>query len=280
MRTFLFWLLAFVITAATAIYQRATGPTYPVSGKQEFYGSQIEYKFKRSEDVGTDCLVEIKTDDPEIAGKVFWRRFKYDTEWNVAELQRKDGSLQAELPSQPAAGKLEYYVELYGGDAKTDLPSDHTVVMRYKGPVPIWVLIPHVLFMFGAMLLSTRTGLEYFRKEPKLFKLTYWTIGFLAIGGFLLGPAVQWYAFDAWWTGFPFGMDLTDNKTLIAMIGWLFALYMMKKSPNPKKWVLVGALVLLLVYMIPHSVLGSELDYSKIENQQNNEMISKQRGEV
>lgn len=274
MRTFLFWLLAFLITAATAIYQRATGPTYPVSGKQEFYGSQIEYKFKRSEDVGTDCLVEVKTEDAEIVGKVFWRRFKYDTEWNVVEMRRKDGSLRAELPSQPAAGKLEYYVELYGGDIKTDLPADHTVVIRYKGAVPIWVLIPHVLFMFGAMLLSTRTGLEFFRKEPKLFKLTYWTIGFLAVGGFLLGPAVQWYAFDAWWTGFPFGMDLTDNKTLIAMIGWLFALYMMKKSPNPKKWALVGAVILLLVYMIPHSVLGSELDYSKIENQQNNEMIS------
>jgi len=274
MRTFLFWLLAFIITAATAVYQRATGPTYPVSGKHEFYSSQVEYKFKRSEDVGTDCVVEVKTDDPEIVGKLFWRRYKYDTQWNVVDLRSEAGALKAELPSQPPAGKLEYYVEIYGGDTMMKLPQDMMVIIRYKGAVPLWILIPHVFFMFGAMLLSTRTGLEFFRKEPNLFKLTYWTIGFLAIGGFLLGPAVQLYAFGAWWTGFPFGTDLTDNKTLIAMVGWLIALYMMKKSAKPKKWVLIGAVVLLLVYMIPHSALGSELDYSTLEKEKIKEIIS------
>ena len=38
----------------------------------------------------------------------------------------------------------------------------------------------------------------------------------LAVGGFILGPLVQNYAFGELWTGVPFGWDLTDNKTLIA----------------------------------------------------------------
>jgi cytochrome bd-type quinol oxidase subunit 2 len=145
------------------------------------------------------------------------------------------------------------------------LPPDQNVVIRFKGDVPIFILIPHIIAMFGAMLLSTRTGLEFFKKEPELKKLTYWTIGFLFIGGFILGPLVQEYAFGALWTGFPFGHDLTDNKTLIAMLGWLGALFMYRKSREPKRWALFAALLLLIVYMIPHSLLGSELDYSKQE---------------
>ncbi|OGU54544.1 MAG: hypothetical protein A2V66_02720 [Ignavibacteria bacterium RBG_13_36_8] len=265
MRTFLFWLLAFIITAATAIYQRVTGPTYPVSGSIEFYQSNVEYKFLRSEDVGKDCLVEIQTENSTVTGKVFWRRFKYDKDWNEIVMWRDVNFLRAELPSQPSAGKLEYYVELSNGISQQTLPADQTIVVRYKGTVPLYVLIPHVIAMFGAMLLSTRTGLEYFRKEPRWKKLTLWTIGFLFVGGFVLGPLVQYLAFGAWWTGFPFGFDLTDNKTLLAMIMWLIAFYMMRKSANPKKWALIAAVALIVVYLIPHSVLGSELDYSKLE---------------
>ncbi|MDP3445020.1 MAG: hypothetical protein Q8T08_19340, partial [Ignavibacteria bacterium] len=76
---------------------------------------------------------------------------------------------------------------------------------------------------------------------------------------------MQYYAFGEFWTGFPFGYDLTDNKTLIAMIGWLIALFMLKRSAKPIKWVLAAALIMFIVYLIPHSVLGSEHDYSKSE---------------
>ncbi len=43
----------------------------------------------------------------------------------------------------------------------------------------------------------------------------------LVLGGFLLGPIVQKYAFGAFWTGWPFGEDLTDNKTAVAVLAWL-----------------------------------------------------------
>ena len=100
-------------------------------------------------------------------------------------------------------------------------------------------------------------------------KLTIWTLGFLVIGGFILGPIMQKFAFGEFWTGFPFGHDLTDNKTLIAIVGWLIALYMYSKSKSPKKWALFGSFLLLIIYLIPHSVMGSELDYNKIDADKN-----------
>jgi len=79
----------------------------------------------------------------------------------------------------------------------------------------------------------------------------------------IFGPLVQEYAFGDLWTGFPFGYDLTDNKTLIALIGWLAALWAMYKSPHPKRWILIAAAVTLVVFVIPHSLFGTELDYSQ-----------------
>jgi len=41
MKKFAIWVLAFIITIAAAVYQRATGPTYPVSGKISLADSEI-----------------------------------------------------------------------------------------------------------------------------------------------------------------------------------------------------------------------------------------------
>ena len=77
----------------------------------------------------------------------------------------------------------------------------------------------------------------------------------------ILGPIVQYYAFGDLWTGIPFGWDLTDNKTLIAFIFWILAVYMNRKTDRPL-YTALAAFVLLLVFSIPHSMFGSELDYA------------------
>jgi len=77
----------------------------------------------------------------------------------------------------------------------------------------------------------------------------------------ILGPVVQKYAFGALWTGIPFGWDLTDNKTLIAFIFWILAVMLNRKKDKPLVTVL-AAFILLMVYSIPHSLFGSELDYT------------------
>jgi hypothetical protein len=77
----------------------------------------------------------------------------------------------------------------------------------------------------------------------------------------VLGPVVQLYAFGDLWTGIPFGWDLTDNKTLIALLFWVLAVIMNRKQERPF-YTALAAIVLLLIYSIPHSLFGSELDYN------------------
>jgi hypothetical protein len=263
----LLWVIAIVITACTAYYQRVTGPTYPVSGTITLNGRTISFTLDRSHPGPANAPVTVRTGDPDIHGTLFWRRYKTGDEWTRVPMRFEGGALVAELPHQPPAGKLVYRIELQQAGQSALIPAGDPIVIRFRGEAPVAVFIPHLLAMFGAMLLSTRTGLEFFRKEPKLKSLTFWTLGFLFVGGFILGPTMQYYAFDAWWTGWPVGTDLTDNKTAVAFIAWVIAAIALYKARNPKRWALGAAIVLLVVYLIPHSVLGSELDYKELEKQ-------------
>ncbi len=264
-RTVFFWVLAFVVTVASAVYQRVTGPTYPLTGKVQVGDVSVPYRLLRSQGGSEDAPVGIAVSDPKVSGAVEWRRYKTADSWNTIQMHRAGDSLLARLPWQQPAGKLEYRIELTKETEKVILPEVGGVVIRYKGDVPAWILVLHVIAMFGAMLLSTRTGLEYFNPKPRMKTLTYWTIGFLAFGGLVMGPIVQKYAFDAYWTGWPFGTDLTDNKTFLALLGWLAAAVALRRARIPRRWVLGAAVFLIVVYMIPHSVLGSELDYTRTE---------------
>jgi uncharacterized BrkB/YihY/UPF0761 family membrane protein len=98
-------------------------------------------------------------------------------------------------------------------------------------------------------------------KYPLYKKYSLWTLILFIAGGLVLGPIVQYFAFGNFWTGVPFGWDLTDNKTLIALLFWILAVFMNKKKEKPF-YAVLAAFILLLVFSIPHSLFGSELNYA------------------
>lgn len=272
-----FWVLAFVITITAAIYQRATGPTYPK--KIEVQVNNVDYKLKLVRSLGLDETPEVKLNinDATISAKIFYRRYLSNDEFQTADFKfvskpidsfimnkifnvNKEEGFFAPVPQQPAAGKIEYYVEITDQIGTKDYLKESPVVIRFKGGVPKYILYPHILFMFIAMLFSTLAGLLAAFNVPLYRKYSFWTFGALMIGGMILGPFVQLYAFGDLWTGIPFGWDLTDNKTLIAFVFWVLAVGMNWKKKRPV-YAVLAAIVLLLIYSIPHSMFGSTLDY-------------------
>jgi hypothetical protein len=265
MKSILLWTLALVVTLASAVYQKKTGPTYAVRSSCEISGSIIDYKLDRTHAGPGDQAVTLNVPDTTVQGLLFYKRYKTNDDWTKVRMERVDENLTGTLPHQPPAGKLEYYVELLSGVTVESLPTNNTVITRFRGDVPGFILAPHIFFMFFGMLLSFRAGLEALRKEAKLKGIVILTTCFIFIGGMILGPIVQKYAFGAYWTGFPFGMDLTDNKTLIAMIGWILALVGTLVNYKPKLLTGIAAVITLFIFLIPHSMAGSELDYSKLD---------------
>lgn len=259
MKKVIVWFLSVVITLGAMVYQRTTGPTYDKKTKVLIEGTEYNFKLKRSHGGESDCEIVLPVANEEVSGKLFYKRYPTNEAWTEIIMARNGGNLSGSLPHQPPAGKIEYKIVLEKGGQEFPVNDGALVVVRFKGDVPAYILIPHVLFMFVAMFLSTVAGLMAIAKLKKYRFYGNITLLTLFIGGMILGPFVQWFAFGEFWAGVPFAWDLTDNKTLVAFLFWLLAWAMNRKKERPV-YTVVAALVMLAVYSIPHSMFGSELD--------------------
>ncbi|PIU17848.1 MAG: hypothetical protein COT18_11865 [Elusimicrobia bacterium CG08_land_8_20_14_0_20_59_10] len=260
MKKVLFWVLSLLVTLFFAVFQRMTGPTHPLGGQASVDGVEISYKLLRSCETGEACPVLRSRAMDGLSGRVSWRRYRTSDQWASEAFSCAAGVCGAKIPSQPPAGKVEYYVKLDAPSAPVRL-GDEPVVVRFRGPVPGHILLPHIILMFLFMLFSVRVALSAaFGLQPVPHSVPA-TVSFLVLGGFLFGPLTQYYAFGQAWTGFPFGHDLTDNKALLMLIFWSAALWATLRGRAARFWILAAFAVTAAVYFVPHSLLGSELNY-------------------
>jgi hypothetical protein len=261
MKKNLFWILAVLITLASALYQRVTGPTHPLRAKAVVAGSTFRFELPRSGESTADEVIELPVPAPAEA-YLECQRYKTDEPWVREPFVRRDKELVGSLPKQPAAGKLAYRISIVSAGREIPVTGNEPVIIRFKDPVPLWLLIIHVFVMFSGMLASTAAGLAALDKTRNPRRFAILTLGLIFAGGFILGPLVQKFAFGVFWSGFPFGKDLTDTKTLLIFVLWVLAVIAGRKGKPARGMVLAASVVTLLVYLIPHSLLGSELKYT------------------
>ena len=252
MKKTVYWLLAVVITLVLSVYQRMTGPTHPKSVTIELDGNKYQMKLPRS-GVQQDELVTLKGVSPNTAAQLHYRRYPTTDDYTTVDFRWNDHELQAALPVQP--GKLQYYLTVGGRDYLKEEP----VVIRFRNDVPASILVPHILLMFASMLFAVYTFMLVVMGRS--YRRWLWiTTATLFVGGFILGPMVQHAAFGPWWAGFPYGTDLTDNKTLLSFLFFVAALATLRWKFN--KWVVgLAVLFMIAIFSIPHSAYGSEYDY-------------------
>lgn len=255
----LYWILAMVITLAAVIYQRRTGPTYDKETEISIENQQYEFQLLRSHGGETDAEIILPVSDEDVTGEIKYRKYPTTEDWTTRVLNRRNDTLTASLPHLPPAGKYEYMVSLKKNGETYQLNNGQPLVIRFKGDVPAGVLVPHIILMFLAMLLGNLAGIMAFFNYPKFRFYTTVTLFTLFIGGLIFGPWVQWHAFGEAWAGVPFAWDLTDNKTLIAFLFWMLAFFMNRTKRRPV-YTIIAAIVMLVVYSIPHSMYGSQLD--------------------
>jgi hypothetical protein len=267
--TFSLWAAALLLMISAATWQRLTGPTHPRRVQAEIAGKDVRLRLLRSAVSGEPFLVSGVV--PEgVAGVVHYRRFPTAEPFVDVPMKREGDTLVALLPTQPPAGKLEYSLSLSADGRDVNLPADGPVVMRFKGDVPAGILIPHVTAMFFGMMIGLRATLAAALGRPEARRYAWVTVVLIGLGGLVLGPIVQKYAFGAYWTGWPFGGDLTDNKTLAMWLGWVVAVWVLSRRPSPgdrvARWTVAAAAALMIVvYLVPHSLRGSQLDYAKVQ---------------
>jgi len=262
------WLAAFAVTVLLALFQRMTGPSHPYRGTAVLpAGESVSYSLPRSNKGRDELRIAIRAPAAERRAVVEWRRYPTSEAFQkIVMATNADGLLEARVPPQPAAGKVEYRIMLEVAGKLESIPGTETVVARYRDDVPAGVLIPHILAMFLSMLVSTRALFEVLRPgAPRGRGLVLGSMALLVVGGLILGPLVQRFAFGAYWTGWPFGHDLTDNKTLIAFLAWLPATVVAWRRAKTRLAVALGWVVMMGIFLIPHSARGSQLDWATVE---------------
>ena len=269
-RVIILWTLAFLLTAAFLVWQKISGPTYEVRFDTEVSGVPLKGELLRTHSITGDMPVTVNISDSEVAGTVIWRRYPTDHSWERLAMVNEGGQMTASLPAQKMAGKLEYSVEFEKDGEVVRIPAEESAVARFKGDVPNLVLVFHVSFMILGMLFSTGCGFEALSNGGSLKILSRISFLFLLLGGLVLGPVVQKYAFDAYWTGWPLGGDWTDNKLAVGAIVWLIAMIGTRNAgvgrPSGKWLCVLAMMAIFIIYGIPHSIHGSTLDYETGEH--------------
>jgi hypothetical protein len=271
----LLWVFAVILALAAMIYQRSTGPTYEYRGSLEHAGENFKYELLRSHETTEGAKIQLPYfENTDYNATLHYKR--YQTKDSVTMLDFKldeKNQFIAQLPVQPAAGKMEYFItgSIDGKEFAIPENAGERIILRYKDPVPNGILIPHVLMMIIVIIFGIRAGLSALFDQGTMRRWTVVAFSAMTVGGMILGPLVQKSAFGEYWTGFPLGGDFTDNKMLIMWIVWALALAIIGFKPKKKEnisrvVVFMAALVMSVVYLIPHSMGGSTLDYEQVDS--------------
>jgi len=277
-----FWGIAVILTLVYTAYEN--DPYDPLQGEAVFSdGTSVRYRFIRSKVIGTDLVIAVDT-SPEVTGSVEFRRVSSRDPWTRIEMDRMilpvstghgrrpmdpDEQLAVILPSlEEMGGKYAYQITLVKSGELLVVNDGRggPVVTRYRGDISPLYLIPHILFILLSMLLGIRAALESLRRDGHAVIFLWLTLVTLLLGGFVFGPLVQKQAFGVLWSGVPLGTDLTDNKVLVELLFWLNALWFNTGRRKGTRWsgrtILIAGILTFLIYMIPHSLMGSAYDYT------------------
>ena len=192
-----------------------------------------------------------------------------------------------EVTASEKGGRLLYYFEAEDSHGrvlatfKTD--EGQPFVFKYIGEVPVYILAPHILFIFATFFfvsLATINSLDLIRGKSvdarPMATCMLWAVIFSLLGCYPFGIPMNWYAFGATWEGVPFGTDATDNKTQLLCFYLAYVLLSGLGSltngrfgrnlylPKTLGWLGVSAFgFLMFIFLIPHSIqFSAALTYS------------------
>lgn len=229
-----------------------------------------------------DALIPVKVNGAEEV-KLFYRIGEGEFQMVEMDLKKEEGDLfVASIPHHQKGSKVWYYIEAQKQieDKKIavslpdrDSPDFEPILLKFYGAVPPYITLSHVLSIFSAVffsVLAVFSALDLKRGKGTLKKsVVYSVLTFILLfmGFFPLGWALNYFAFGTLWEAFPFGSDVTDNKSQIIFLFWLATLFLAKGTifgKNPSKniasektystMVIISFVVTVAMYLIPHSI--------------------------
>jgi len=254
------WLLAAGFVAATIFVQGEFGPRASLSGRVELPEGSYPYELPRGASTDAPTQICIPTPDGRVSAMLYWRAPAGEGLFAPVPLARRDDQLVGVIPTQPAGGTTEYFVEVTTPRGPSRVPDGtENVTVRFHDPVPDWLLWPHIGLTLLALLVGAYAGIAALLDPKAMLGPSRAAFLLVLVGGVILGAAVEDRAFGAGLSGFPWSGDWTINKLTVISAVWLlacvFPVTQRQRDGTPTR-TLVGlaALVMLAAYALPHSL--------------------------
>ena len=222
----------------------------------------------------------LQVDPPsEIDALVLHRASEEEEFETEAMTEISEGVWSARLPAGQKGDRLNYGFNISQttlheeGGSSTATSETGFYLIKYKGEVSVTVLVLHILCMFAAFFFIVEAIIGALAMlitgDEKEFTVaqTRWVLLFTFLGGIPLGLALNWQRFGVLWEAFPFGTDITDNKTQLIIILWIIIAALSWKSFACRRTgrdligpgafataVIAASVISLFLYLVPHSL--------------------------
>lgn len=248
-QAFILWIASFIIVFVSIYVANILDDDYPITSTFGIDGKKVSYRFEKVHYGSDDIQVIIRTDLPELTGKVFWRN-NADSILHFNELKKSDLILFENILALHPEQKLKYYIKLYYKDKTFTLPENEKVEITFFGKIPSMLIVLENLLLYLGLTLAIRTGLEYFNNGEKSKKFgTLTAVLFLTLIA-LINPLYLTYKFGFMNHSIPPISKLFLWSDISIFILWVSTLIIIFSFGKYKFLPLVSAILCLLIVIL------------------------------
>lgn len=242
------WIAAAVITFIAGFLQSRISGDYPVSGSFGIEGKEIGYKLDRVSYGDKDYRFSLRSEIKNLEGTVNWRPAGA-RKWESLELSGSGEIISGKIPVQKPATKVEYYVTVNYNSKSYNIPQNNKpVTLTFYGNIPSSISFYYWSTLLGLVLLSVRTGLEYFHHPGKIKKLNIFTLIFAVVNVFAFHPLRTTYKLGAVGkTVIPI-TEMFQLSSVLLAVTWIIATALIFNTKNYRIWAPAAAIVTLLIF--------------------------------
>ncbi len=244
------WFGAALLTFLAGFIQSGLSPYYPITGTFGIEGEKVSYQLEKIFRGNDDYKIKILADIDSLKGILYWREKKSNSSWNEIKMNPAPKILEAELPHLTPQKESEYYIKVFYKDKEYRIPGDRIITIKFLGKVPTTIMNLDIFFILLGLLLSTRTGLEYFNEKPKTKKLSLIAFFFFFASAIVITPFRKTYELNAINHNVPTITQLYEIKPLILLAIWSIAVFLIFRSKNSNLYAIIFASITILTFIL------------------------------
>jgi len=245
------WIAAIIITFLAGYINSLASEDYPVSGTIGIRGQKVSYIFYKRYSSKNPYNVIVRSDAENISGVVEWRKAGSDS-FKTIQMRSEGTNLHATFPEFQPLTIIEYRIKISDGDKIYTLPSETPVHLKFYGFVPASISVLYFISLFGGLLLSIRTGLEFFREQSRIGLFSIITLIFFFVYTLAIHPIKTTFELNILNRRVPFITELFDLQSVIFLLVWIAGMIISFKAAKPKLSLMIISVITLLVYLFVH----------------------------